>query len=128
MMQVEDNCRLGVCFDTCHIFAAGYDLRGQHSLEKVLTEFDKVVGARHIGAFHLNDSRQPLGSKGDRHSVIGAGLLGLEVFRALVTDSRFVTVPGISESPDKGGGCLHDIQLLKRLRAGGLITEVDWCS
>jgi deoxyribonuclease IV len=117
IMRVDLNHRMGICFDTCHVYSAGYDIRGSQGFQSVMDELDKVIGIGRLGAFHMNDSRHPLGSRVDRHCAIGGGLLGLEVFQTIVTDSRFANLPAISESPEEGGGCLHDIQLLKQLRA-----------
>jgi deoxyribonuclease IV len=117
IMRVDLNHRMGICFDTCHVYSAGYDIRGSQGFQSVMDDLDKVIGIGRLGAFHMNDSRHPLGSRVDRHCAIGVGLLGLEVFQSIVTDRRFANLPAISESPEEGGGCLHDIQVLKQLRA-----------
>lgn len=91
--------RTGVCFDTCHVFAAGYDFRTERAYAQVMHEFDEVVGLRRLVAFHLNDSKQPLGSHVDRHEHIGRGHIGLEGFRCLMNDPRFAQVPKILETP-----------------------------
>ena len=88
---------LGVCLDTCHIFAAGYDFSGYNGYERVLREFDEVLGVGKIRAIHLNDSKTGLGSRVDRHAPIGLGTMGVQVFHALVSDSRFNEVPKILE-------------------------------
>jgi deoxyribonuclease-4 len=95
--DVGDDARTGVCFDTCHAFAAGYDLRGGY--ERVWRAFDEALGLRRLRAFHLNDSRCELGSRVDRHAAIGAGVLGDGVFRRLVRDPRFRGVPAVLELP-----------------------------
>jgi deoxyribonuclease-4 len=89
--------RTGVCFDTCHAYAGGHDLRGGY--EAVWREFDAVVGLDRLYAFHLNDSRRELGSRVDRHAAIGAGRLGRGCFRRLVRDPRFAGIPAVMELP-----------------------------
>jgi deoxyribonuclease-4 len=89
--------RTGVCFDTCHAYAAGYDLR--RGYEGVWRDFDRVVGLQNLHAFHLNDAKKPLGSRVDRHQAIGAGTLGNGAFRRLVADPRFVGIPAVLELP-----------------------------
>ncbi|HVP67357.1 MAG TPA: deoxyribonuclease IV [Anaeromyxobacteraceae bacterium] len=90
--------RAAVCFDTCHAFAAGYDLRGAEGFEGVFKEFDRVVGLSHLKLFHLNDCKKPLGCRVDRHEHIGKGEMGLDPFRRLVNDERFSDVPGFLET------------------------------
>jgi deoxyribonuclease-4 len=91
--------RLGVCFDTCHVFAAGYALGTPRDYRRTMTAFDKTVGLERIKAFHLNDSKRELGSRVDRHAHIGRGRIGLDAFRCLVNDSRFCRVPMYLETP-----------------------------
>ncbi|MBK9710958.1 MAG: deoxyribonuclease IV [Kouleothrix sp.] len=107
--------RLGVCVDTCHILAAGYDIRTAEACAATFEEFDRVVGLGRIKAFHLNDSQKELGSRVDRHSHIGAGCVGLEGFRAIVNDPRFAELPMILETP-KGEDLAEDIENLAKLR------------
>ncbi len=96
--------RLGVCLDTSHVFAAGYDLRDEHSYTRTLFSLDRAVGLDRLLAVHLNDSKHPLGSRLDRHEHIGHGELGLEPFRLLLNDSRLAGVPMVLETPkDKAG-------------------------
>lgn len=97
LVQRED--RLGVCLDTCHLHAAGYDMTTRRGYEKTMAEFDRTVGLRRVKCFHLNDSKKPLGSRVDRHEEIGKGTLGLEVFRCLVNDPRFAETVGVLETP-----------------------------
>lgn len=85
--------RAGVCLDTCHIFAAGYDIRNQDVYTKTMAEFDRTVGFANLRAVHLNDSQHGLGSKKDRHEHIGQGLIGEEAFRLLMRDPRFAAIP-----------------------------------
>jgi deoxyribonuclease-4 len=112
--------RLGVCVDTCHIHAAGYDIRTPEGYAQVFQEFDRIVGLQHIHAFHVNDAKSEFGSRVDRHEHIGKGLIGLEAFRMLVNDERFQKTPMVLETP-KGPEGLEDIQnlaLLRGLRKG----------
>ncbi len=107
--------RMGICCDTCHLYASGYDVRGRSGFESVMQELDRIVGITRIGAFHVNDSKYPLGSKRDRHTSLGSGYLGLEVFQALVQDPRFALVPKIVENPNRDDASLKDIQTLRQL-------------
>jgi deoxyribonuclease IV len=90
--------RVGVCFDTCHAFAAGYDLASAEGYDRTFAEFDDVVGLENLRAFHLNDCKKPLGCRVDRHEHIGRGALGREPFRRLVNDRRFREHPGFLET------------------------------
>jgi deoxyribonuclease-4 len=90
---VKDNSRLGICFDTCHAFAAGYPLGTAEEFKATWKQFDKAVGIGVIKAIHLNDSKRELGSRVDRHEHIGEGELGLEPFRLLLGDKRFRQIP-----------------------------------
>lgn len=96
---VRDNSRLAVCLDTCHIFAAGYDIRTGEGYRAVMDEFDRVVGLERLRVLHLNDAKKPLGSRVDRHEHIGQGCLGAEPFRQVVNDPRLQALPGILETP-----------------------------
>jgi deoxyribonuclease-4 len=107
--------RVGVCVDTCHILAAGYDIRTPDACAATFEEFDRVVGIERIKAFHLNDSQKDLGSRVDRHAHIGQGCVGLEGFRAIVNDQRFAGLPMILETP-KGDDLAEDIENLAKLR------------
>lgn len=91
---------IGICIDTCHIFAAGYDLRTADACDKTFKEFDKIVGLKHLYALHLNDSLKPLGSRVDRHASLGKGLIGIECFRFLMTDPRIKHLPKYLETPE----------------------------
>lgn len=97
--------RLGVCFDTCHAFAAGYDFRTEKTYENMWQEFDKTIGLDNLKAIHLNDSKKECGSRVDRHENIGKGKLGLDPFRFLFNDERFFDIPKILETPE---GTLED--------------------
>ncbi len=90
--------RVGVCVDTCHVYAAGYDLTSPEAYDTTFRELDRCVGLQHVEAFHLNDSKKPRSSRVDRHEHIGKGHLGLVPFRLLVNDERFAAVPGFLET------------------------------
>ncbi len=98
---VDDKNRVGVCLDTCHSFAAGYDLRTADSCSRVYDEFEKTVGFRYLRGMHLNDAMKPLGSRVDRHTSLGKGMLGIDCFRYIATDARFDDIPLILETPDE---------------------------
>ena len=113
--------RLGVCFDTCHVFAAGYDIRTPAAYAQTMTEFDQVVGLDWIKCFHFNDSQHELGSRKDRHAHIGDGHIGLEGFANFVNDPRWAEYPAHLETPktekDADGNEIDmDVENLKRLR------------
>ena len=112
--------RIGVCFDTCHAFAAGYDFRDRRSYRAVVDEFDATIGIERLRAFHLNDSQYGCGSRRDRHEHIGKGQLGLEGFRPIVNDPRFRDVPMVLETP-KGEELTEDRSNLSALRS--LVTK-----
>lgn len=96
---VRRNNRLGVCLDTCHLHAAGYDLSSDDRYEEVFSRFEELLGLENVKCFHLNDSKKPLGSRVDRHAEIGKGTMGLDVFRRLVNDARFSQTVGVLETP-----------------------------
>jgi deoxyribonuclease-4 len=97
--SVRRPARFAVCLDTCHLFAAGYDLRAPEAWAATLSDFDRRVGLRHLLAWHCNDSLKPFASRRDRHAHIGEGALGREAFRNLVNDPRFTDTPLILETP-----------------------------
>lgn len=101
--QINLPKQTGVCADTCHIFAAGYDLRTKTTYESTWETFNKVIGLHQLKAFHLNDSKTALKSRVDRHEDIGKGSLGLKPFRLLMNDERFLRIPKLLETPDKNG-------------------------
>jgi len=106
--------RIGFCLDTCHVFSAGYDLRNRY--DEVWADWDRVIGLEHLGCLHLNDSRTPLGSRRDRHALIGEGSLGDEPFKRIMRDPRLSHVPKILETPKGPDGVTNDRRTIRRLR------------
>lgn len=115
LAQVEEQDRVGVCVDTCHVFAAGYEVRTRTDYETTLQQFDEVIGLKKVKVFHLNDSKRELGSRVDRHENIGKGLLGLEPFRLLVNDVRFREIPKLLETPGGSEAYRRDLETLRSL-------------
>jgi len=113
---VKDNERLGVCYDTCHTFSAGYDIRTKKAYQATFKEFDNSIGLNRLGVIHVNDSLKDLGSRVDRHQHIGEGKIGLEGFRLLMNDKRWEKIPKILETP-KGEGAARDIKNLNLLKS-----------
>lgn len=114
--------RFGICFDTCHAFAAGYDIADAKGYAAVMSDFERILGCKQLHLFHLNDSRKGLASHVDRHEGIGSGALGLEAFRAVMTDPRFADIPKILETPkgeDEISGDVANLAILRRLAAEG---------
>jgi deoxyribonuclease-4 len=113
----KEKQRVGVCLDTCHVFAAGYDIRTQRGYKQVMGEFDKLIGIKNLRAFHFNDAKGDLGSKLDRHEHIGHGKLGDDAFRFILRDPRFDEVPKLLETPKgKKGKQEWDVINLTTLR------------
>ncbi len=108
--------RLGVCLDTCHIFAAGYDFRTPHTYKETISQIEQTIGLDRVNFFHLNDSKKDFGSKVDRHEHIGEGKIGLEGFRLLLNDFRFAYHPMTLETP-KGKNLEEDRVNLAKLRS-----------
>lgn len=117
---VEEQDRMAVCIDTCHVFAAGYDIATEKGYEATFKEFDEIVGLDRLVAFHVNDSKRELGSRVDRHEHIGKGRIGIEGFRLLMNDERFQRVPKILETP-KGPDMKEDVENMSVLR--GLVSR-----
>ncbi len=114
---VRDPDRLGICFDTCHVFAAGYAMDTEKNYKATMRSLNKTIGVKKIKAFHFNDSLKPLGSRVDRHAGIGLGEMGLEPFRFLLNDRRFRKVPMYLETPKEGAkGENMDLVNLRTLR------------
>ena len=101
--KTGDHRRVGVCLDTCHLLASGYDLRSPETYAATVQQFGRLVGFERLKAFHMNDSKRPLGSRVDRHEHIGRGFLGLEPFRRIVNDRRFRHLPMVLETPKAEG-------------------------
>jgi deoxyribonuclease-4 len=99
LQRLDGEPRVGICLDTCHLLAAGYDLCSDAGYAETFALFDSLIGTDRIRAFHLNDSKKPCGSRVDRHEHIGKGCLGIEPFRRLVNDPRFMRVPMLLETP-----------------------------
>ena len=115
------NDRLGVCFDTCHAFAAGYDFRSLKTYSALFRAFDEIIGINRLLLFHINDSKKGLGSRVDRHEHIGAGTIGLRAFSRFLNDDGFSNLPFLLETPkgkDKNGVDLDRVNLnrLNRLK------------
>jgi deoxyribonuclease-4 len=114
--QVQQQKRMVVCLDTCHLFAAGYDISTEEGWEKTISDFDRIVGLNRLVAMHVNDSRKELGSRVDRHEHIGKGKIGKTGFRMLMNDPRLVSVPKILETP-KGEDMKEDVENMNVLRS-----------
>lgn len=116
--QTGKHARTGICIDTCHIFAAGYDLSTHRAYKEFMESIDTEIGIERVGAFHMNDSAKGLGSRVDRHADIGKGAMNSSVFSQILTDDRFIAVPKILETP-KGDDVNHlaaDARNLEKLR------------
>jgi deoxyribonuclease-4 len=107
--------RTGTCIDTCHMFAAGYELRTAEGYQETMQQLDRTIGSRRVFALHLNDSKGDLGSHLDRHMHIGDGLIGNKGFEQVMEDSRFDGVPKILETPKEDDMDRKNLTLLKRL-------------
>lgn len=122
--------KVGICFDTCHVFAGGYDFTKRDAYEMIMNDFDTIIGTRNLFLFHVNDSLHPSGSKKDRHAHIGEGNIGLKPFSFFLTDERFKDVPFILETPkgENENGIDYDIINLGKLREiikkGGIYDSI----
>ncbi len=126
---MHGHARVGVCLDTCHLLASGYDFRTEDTYHATFEQFGQVVGFERLKAFHLNDSKKPLGSRVDRHEHIGAGFIGLDGFRQIVNDSRFQSIPMLLETPKAAGKAtgaiaadpldVRNLETLRSLAAAG---------
>lgn len=114
--MVEARERIGFCLDTCHVFAAGYDLRTKTAYQETMAAFDRVVGLERLCVIHLNDAKKGLGSRVDRHEHIGEGAIGIDAFRFIMNDPRFNGLPMILETPKEKGPVDYDRLNLERLR------------
>jgi deoxyribonuclease IV len=117
-----DSKRLGICLDSCHLFASGYDIRTEDGLAGVMDDFDKTVGLRRLGSLHLNDSQTPLGSNRDRHANVGEGELGRRGCAVFLSEPRFQDLPCVLETqgPEHTGPSKEEITLSRRLRSQGV--------
>jgi deoxyribonuclease IV len=117
--------RLGVCLDSCHLFASGYDIRTAAGLTDTIDQFDKIVGIKRLGSLHLNDSQTPLGSNRDRHANIGTGELGERGCAAYLSEPRFEKLPLVIETqgPERQGPTREEVQLCFTLRKRGLASR-----
>jgi deoxyribonuclease IV len=112
--------RLGICLDSCHLFASGYDVSTPKSLGEVVDEFDRVVGLKRLGSLHVNDSAVALGSNRDRHAIMGEGVLGEKGCAVILSEPRFDKLPSVLETGrDHGAPALEDVELAKKLRTRG---------
>ena len=125
LVPAEVRPRVGVCVDTCHLFAAGYDVVNDY--DGVWDRFDDVIGFSLLGMLHLNDSKMPLGSRRDRHELIGKGCIGTGAFQRVMTDPRMTSVPKVIETPKLDDATRTDRRMLKLLRdlAGGRPARRD---
>jgi len=109
--KMNDHRRVGVCLDTCHLLASGYDICSPEGYASTFKQFGRLVGFDRLKAFHLNDSKKPLGSRVDRHEHIGQGYLGPEPFRRIVNDRRFRGLPMLLETPKEEGRSASKIEI-----------------
>jgi len=116
LMRQTKSKRIGVLIDTCHLFAAGYDLRSPKTYKATIDELDEVIGCEHIRAFHLNDSKHGCGSRKDRHANLGDGEIGLKPFEWLINEPAFEQTPALLETPNAPEGYVRDLAQLHRLR------------
>ena len=117
LQYIIDNTKhfmpIGVCIDTCHIFSAGYDLRTKQDVDKMIEEFDRVVGLKYLFAFHLNDSLKPFADRKDRHAPLGEGEIGIECFKALMSHPKTKLIPKYLETPDGPSLWKKEIAMLR---------------
>lgn len=118
MEQMDDNQYMGVCLDTCHVFAAGYDLRHEEGYESMMAEFERLIGLDRLRALHLNDSKFGLDTRKDRHAGIGEGEIGIDTFRFIVNDDRLRKVPLVLETPEGDEAYAREIRLLRSMVRG----------
>jgi len=120
--RIEDRGRAAVCIDTCHIHAAGYDIRTEEGYERTMEEFDAMIGLDRLALLHLNDAKSAFGSRVDRHEHIGKGQIGEAAFRALMVDPRMQNIPKVLETP-KGKDLREDLENITLLRSFALPVE-----
>jgi deoxyribonuclease IV len=112
--RIEDKTRVGICLDTCHLFASGYDLQSTAAIDSTFMEFDRIVGLQYLRGMHLNDAMQPLGSRIDRHASIGKGTIGMDAFTWIMNHPACEEIPLILETPDSAAWS-EEISLLYAL-------------
>ena len=126
LQRAKSADRMDVCFDTCHVFAAGYALASGADYAATFQQFDDIIGLSRLKLFHVNDSAKPFGSRVDRHAGIGLGEIGIDAFRRLVTDPRFLNLPMILETPkeDEDGNDMDAVNLaaLRRFATEAVVT------
>jgi deoxyribonuclease-4 len=113
---VEDKTRISVCLDTCHIFAAGYDIRTEDTYQETWKKFSRTIGMKYLKVIHLNDSKKGLGSRVDRHTHIGDGEIGKDAFKFIMQDRRLDKIPKLLETPKSKEGYEFDLRNLKILK------------
>ncbi|MBR4140812.1 MAG: deoxyribonuclease IV [Campylobacter sp.] len=115
--RITDKCRIGVCIDTCHAFAGGYDFRTKKSYEKTMSEFDRIIGYKFLSGMHLNDTKNELGVRKDRHESLGRGFLGLSSFENIMNDKQIDEIPLILETIDESIWA-DEIKILRNMIKG----------
>lgn len=124
--RIEDKSRIGVCIDTCHAFAAGYDLRTKEAFDETWSAFERIIGFNYLRAMHINDSKGDLGCRKDRHESLGKGRIGWDCFKFLMQDPRFRSIPLILETPSAELYPAEIATLFKFAEQGDAMkTEVD---
>ena len=115
--RIDAGPRTGICLDTCHLFAAGYDFRSEEAWAESWEEFERKVGRAHLRAFHLNDAKRPLGSGVDRHEALGEGRIDTGTFGRVARDPRFRGIPMFLETPSGGEVWSREVAMLRKFRA-----------
>ena len=114
--MLDDPERTGICLDTCHLFAAGYDLKDETGWNDFWNSFERKIGLKYLKAFHVNDAKKPVGSKLDRHEDLGEGCMGMSVFERLASDPRFLDIPMFLETPGGDEAWEKQITLMREFR------------
>lgn len=117
LLHVEDKSRVGVCIDTCHAYSSGYDLKSSDGYRQTWEQFDSIIGFSYLKGMHLNDTKKELGSRIDRHELLGKGLLGHDPFKRIINDPRFNGIPLILETPDENAWA-GEIKWLRSVAGG----------
>ena len=111
---ITDRKKIGVCFDTCHVFAAGYDIKSRSGYEETMDSFNSIIGLQYLMGFHLNDSKKEMGSRVDRHEQIGSGQLGIDGVSNFINDPRFFDLPMVLETPKGEDGYMDDLAVMEK--------------